>query len=264
MADQVERAADDDNARWFPSDDPPRRAFAHNVIVDHALWRLGAKREYSRIAHALLSETFRRDLHEAVLQGLSIPLIPDGRSRRPSCRPMSLSRAAGTAHGASIAPTPAPGSSIMVRSGAIKQGARVSSVGAVIGTAPGGSCAPGFADGPWTIDLENHGHGPGSSVGDAIPTGSPRQGQVPVDDQDASDEEPHDRIRVAGGIEPEVSSRRSRKLPCDSAWTHRSPPSSCTRPCGIVPRLSNPSRPWAYPSPIDRCQAGGSRVLPVG
>ena len=119
MADQVERAADDDNARWFPSDDPPRRAFAHNVIVDYALWRLGTKREYSRIAHALLSETFRRDLHEAVLQGLSIPLIPDGRSRHPSCRPMSLSRAAGTAHGASIAPTPAPGSSIMVRSGAI-------------------------------------------------------------------------------------------------------------------------------------------------
>lgn len=72
MADQVERAADDDNVRWFPADDLPRLAFDHNVIVDYALWRLRTKLEYSRIAHALLGETFTltelRNVHEAVLR----------------------------------------------------------------------------------------------------------------------------------------------------------------------------------------------------
>lgn len=65
-------AVDDENVRWFPADDLPTLAFDHNLIVDYALWRLRTKMEYSRIAHALLGETFTiselRRVHEAVLQ----------------------------------------------------------------------------------------------------------------------------------------------------------------------------------------------------
>jgi quinolinate synthase len=55
-------------------------------------------------------------------------------------------------------------------------------------------CAPELADGPWTFDLGTPGYGPGSSMGDVIPTGAPRQGQLPLDYQSASNEELHARI----------------------------------------------------------------------
>lgn len=65
-------AIDDDNVRWFPADDLPELAFDHNLIVRYALWRLRTKMEYSRIAHALLGETFTlaelRRVHEVVLE----------------------------------------------------------------------------------------------------------------------------------------------------------------------------------------------------
>lgn len=65
-------AAEGDNVRWFPADELPTLAFDHNAIVEYALWRLRNKMEYSRIAHALLGETFTlselRQVHEAVLQ----------------------------------------------------------------------------------------------------------------------------------------------------------------------------------------------------
>ena len=64
-------AAESDNVRWFDADAVPRLAFDHNTIVDYALWRLRTKLEYSRIAHALLGDTFTltelREVHEAVL-----------------------------------------------------------------------------------------------------------------------------------------------------------------------------------------------------
>jgi quinolinate synthase len=58
-------------------------------------------------------------------------------------------------------------------------------------------CAPELADGPWTFDLGTPGYGPGSSMGDVIPTGSPRQGQLPLDYQSASNDELHARIERA-------------------------------------------------------------------
>jgi quinolinate synthase len=58
-------------------------------------------------------------------------------------------------------------------------------------------CAPELADGPWTFDLGTPGYGPGSSMGDVIPTGSPRQGQLPLEYQSASNEELHARIEQA-------------------------------------------------------------------
>jgi 8-oxo-dGTP diphosphatase len=71
-AEQADRVAEGENVRWFAADDLPGLAFDHNGIVDYALWRLRNKVEYSRIAHALLGETFTlsqlRSVHEAILR----------------------------------------------------------------------------------------------------------------------------------------------------------------------------------------------------
>lgn len=71
-AEQADRVSEGENVRWFVADALPKLAFDHNVIVDYALWRLRNKVEYSRIAHALLGDTFTlsqlRSVHEAVLQ----------------------------------------------------------------------------------------------------------------------------------------------------------------------------------------------------
>lgn len=71
-AEQAERVSEGENVRWFMADDVPALAFDHNVIVEYALWRLRNKMEYSRIAQALLGETFTlaelRTVHEAVLR----------------------------------------------------------------------------------------------------------------------------------------------------------------------------------------------------
>jgi len=59
------------NVRWFPAEQLPPLAFDHELIVEYALWRLRNKVEYSRIASALLGETFTlaqlREVYEAVL-----------------------------------------------------------------------------------------------------------------------------------------------------------------------------------------------------
>lgn len=69
---EAERATKDENVRWFNTDDLPDLAFDHSGIVEYALWRLRNKMEHSRIALALLGETFTisqlREVHEAVLQ----------------------------------------------------------------------------------------------------------------------------------------------------------------------------------------------------
>ena len=64
------------------------------------------------------------------------------------------------------------------------------------GEAPGETCTPDLAKGPWEFD-ETPGYGPGSSMLDVIPTGSPRQGALPAAYQDASPEDLHRRIREA-------------------------------------------------------------------
>lgn len=71
-ADVAGQAVDDENVRWFDPDDLPALAFDHALIVEYALWRLRNKMEYSRIAHALLGDTFTlaqlRQVYEAVLR----------------------------------------------------------------------------------------------------------------------------------------------------------------------------------------------------
>jgi quinolinate synthase len=71
------------------------------------------------------------------------------------------------------------------------------SIDALIGRAPGETCAPELAEGPWTFDVGAPGYGPGASMGDVIPTGSPRQGGLPLKYQRASNEELHESIRAA-------------------------------------------------------------------
>lgn len=64
------------------------------------------------------------------------------------------------------------------------------------GSAAGSTCTPDLADGPWVADSVP-GYGPGSSMGDVIPVGSPRQGALPAEYREANDEELHERIRAA-------------------------------------------------------------------
>ena len=66
------------------------------------------------------------------------------------------------------------------------------------GATEGATCAPELAEGPWTFDLSPlPSYGPGASMGDVIPTGAPRQGQLPTEYQRASNDELHARIRAA-------------------------------------------------------------------
>jgi quinolinate synthase len=59
------------------------------------------------------------------------------------------------------------------------------------------TCSPSLAKGPWEFDGGPLGYGPGASSADVIPTDSPRQGALPAEYQQASDEELHERIRAA-------------------------------------------------------------------
>ena len=59
------------------------------------------------------------------------------------------------------------------------------------------TCSPSLAKGPWEFDKGVPAYGPGASMGDVIPTGSPVQGGLPEEYKVASNEELHARIRAA-------------------------------------------------------------------
>jgi quinolinate synthase len=65
------------------------------------------------------------------------------------------------------------------------------------GTTPGAACSPDLVEKPWVFDLRPPGYGPGSSMGDVIPTGSPRQGALPAFYREADAAELDRRIRNA-------------------------------------------------------------------
>ncbi|HWS50463.1 MAG TPA: quinolinate synthase NadA [Microbacterium sp.] len=69
----------------------------------------------------------------------------------------------------------------------------------VSGTSTDATCSTDLAAGPWDFD-SRPGYGPGSSMGDVIPTGAPRQGELPVEYRDAAEDELDDRIRAAKAI----------------------------------------------------------------
>ena len=65
-------------------------------------------------------------------------------------------------------------------------------------TGDGAICDPDLVERPWLFDdLPKPGYGPGASVGDIIPTDAPRQGQLPTEYRQASNEELHERVRTA-------------------------------------------------------------------
>ncbi|MDY0828808.1 quinolinate synthase NadA [Microbacterium sp. BG28] len=66
----------------------------------------------------------------------------------------------------------------------------------VSGAGSGSTCNTDLAAGPWDFDARP-GYGPGASMGDVIPTGSPRQGMLPAAYRDATDDELDARIRRA-------------------------------------------------------------------
>jgi quinolinate synthase len=70
------------------------------------------------------------------------------------------------------------------------------SVNDQIVAAPNSSCDTELAQGPWIFDLVP-GYGPGSSENDVIPEPVIRPGQLPVEYQRMSDDELHERIRIA-------------------------------------------------------------------
>jgi quinolinate synthase len=64
-------------------------------------------------------------------------------------------------------------------------------------SAEGARCAPELNDGPWEFDAQPPAYGPGASMGDVIPVGTPRQGALPDEYKTASNDELHERIRAA-------------------------------------------------------------------
>jgi len=66
----------------------------------------------------------------------------------------------------------------------------------VSGASTDATCTTDLAAGPWDFDARP-GYGPGSSMGDVIPTGSPRQGELPAAYREASEDELDARIRAA-------------------------------------------------------------------
>ncbi|RWZ64691.1 quinolinate synthase NadA [Labedella populi] len=65
------------------------------------------------------------------------------------------------------------------------------------GATTGDTCSPELATAPWTFDARPPGYGPGASLGDVIPTGSPRQGALPEVYRTADAAELDRRIREA-------------------------------------------------------------------
>jgi quinolinate synthase len=66
----------------------------------------------------------------------------------------------------------------------------------VAGASTAETCNTDLAAGPWDFDIRP-GYGPGASMGDVIPTGSPRQGELPQAYRDATPDQLDARIRAA-------------------------------------------------------------------
>jgi quinolinate synthase len=66
----------------------------------------------------------------------------------------------------------------------------------VAGSVAGATCTTDLAVEPWDFDTRP-GYGPGASMGDVIPTGAPRQGELPREYREATEEELDARIRAA-------------------------------------------------------------------
>ena len=88
---------------------------------------------------------------------------------------------------------------ITVRAGAIDPSVDREIRAIVSGTEAGSTCSTDLASAPWTFD-DRPGYGPGASMGDVIPTGAPRQGGLPAEYREASEEDLDRRIRAAKDV----------------------------------------------------------------
>ena len=70
-------------------------------------------------------------------------------------------------------------------------------IGEQRGEAGSGVCSSALAEGPWVFDSGPAGYGPGASMGDVLPAGSPRQMVLPAEYRQASKAEIDLRIRAA-------------------------------------------------------------------
>ncbi len=66
----------------------------------------------------------------------------------------------------------------------------------VLGASTEATCSTDLAAAPWHFDARP-GYGPGSSMGDVIPVGAPRQGELPPEYREAGEDELDARIRTA-------------------------------------------------------------------
>ncbi len=69
--------------------------------------------------------------------------------------------------------------------------------GSAGGSAEMSMCSAKLVEDPWLFDSGAPGYGPGASLGDSLPAGSPRQGELPYEYRVAKPEELDRRIRVA-------------------------------------------------------------------
>lgn len=69
----------------------------------------------------------------------------------------------------------------------------------VAGESTDATCTTDLAVAPWDFDARP-GYGPGSSMGDVIPTGAPRQGELPAAYREADEAELHRRITAAKAV----------------------------------------------------------------
>jgi quinolinate synthase len=66
-----------------------------------------------------------------------------------------------------------------------------------LGSSPGSTCTTDLAKAPWNFDAGAPSYGPGSSMFDAAPPTTPRQGEIPAEYRTATDGELEDRILAA-------------------------------------------------------------------
>ena len=135
----------------------------------------------------------------------------------------------------------------------------------VAGASTGETCNTDLAAGPWNFDTRP-GYGPGSSMGDVIPTGSPRQGELPREYREASEDGARrahprrqgDARRPGRDPRPLLPARRGRAC-TPTTWATRSssrtrrrrtrrPRRSCSAACTSWPRPPTCSRAPSRPS----------------
>ena len=87
--------------------------------------------------------------------------------------------------------------------------------------ADGAVCAPEVLMPPWVGADPFEGYGPGASMGDTIPVGSPRQGAIPDEYRNASAEELDARIEAAKATPGAHASGQAADVACNGQEAYK-------------------------------------------